>query len=255
MPITATEMAAALAPKDAKFPKGVPMTVEEVAAIVGPEFQEMNENPPPEVVEVRQQMEESAKTACRQRLTWKQAVKEPSGLYGHTRQIQADCEGCIRKLTKTAQKIAKATLQKDERTADFLRMHTKRGSSLPARVILLAMKDTLPKIAAESAAESHRTVEAGGREYGLYGFPTKTARLGLNACSDLREAAGLFASELHARRAEQHAKITSFLDAHCKEAKCNYARLLLSSYPDVGARTSKTANVPQTVAEWLSWES
>ncbi len=40
----------------AKFPKGVSMTVDEVADVVGPEFKEMNENPPPEVVAVREQM-------------------------------------------------------------------------------------------------------------------------------------------------------------------------------------------------------
>ena len=40
----------------AKFPKGVSMTVDEVAEVVGPEFKEMNENPPTEVLEVREQM-------------------------------------------------------------------------------------------------------------------------------------------------------------------------------------------------------
>lgn len=50
--------------RQAKFPKGVEMTVDEVAEVVGPEFKEMNENPPPEVVEVREKMEKSIKEAA-----------------------------------------------------------------------------------------------------------------------------------------------------------------------------------------------
>lgn len=47
----------------AKFPKGVSMTVDEVAAVVGPEFKEMNENPPESVVKLREEMENGNKTA------------------------------------------------------------------------------------------------------------------------------------------------------------------------------------------------
>jgi hypothetical protein len=46
----------------AKFPRGEKMTVDEVAEVVGPEFKEMNENPPPEVVAVRDQMEKQARS-------------------------------------------------------------------------------------------------------------------------------------------------------------------------------------------------
>ena len=38
--------------RTAKFPRGETMTIVEVADVVGPEFKEMNENPPPEVVKV-----------------------------------------------------------------------------------------------------------------------------------------------------------------------------------------------------------
>lgn len=41
----------------AKFEKGVSMTVDEVAEVVGPEFKEMNENPPPSVVKVMEGMQ------------------------------------------------------------------------------------------------------------------------------------------------------------------------------------------------------
>lgn len=46
----------------AKFEKGVSMTVDEVAEVVGPEFKEMNENPPDSVVKVREEMQ--GKTAA-----------------------------------------------------------------------------------------------------------------------------------------------------------------------------------------------
>ena len=46
--------------KAAKFPAGVTMTVDEVADVVGPEFKEMNEDPPASVVEVREEMQKKA---------------------------------------------------------------------------------------------------------------------------------------------------------------------------------------------------
>lgn len=43
--------------RSAKFPSGKKMTIDEVAEVVGPEFKEMNENPPPEVVKVKKKMQ------------------------------------------------------------------------------------------------------------------------------------------------------------------------------------------------------
>jgi len=56
----ASEMAEIL--KSAKFPRGETMTIDEVAKVVGPEFKEMNVNPPESVVQVREEMTAS-KTA------------------------------------------------------------------------------------------------------------------------------------------------------------------------------------------------
>ena len=58
--MTAAEMAEEL--RNAKFPKGEKMTVDEVAAVVGPEFAEMNRNPPESVIKVRDEMQ--GKTAA-----------------------------------------------------------------------------------------------------------------------------------------------------------------------------------------------
>lgn len=58
----------------AKFEKGVSMTVDEVAEVVGPEFKEMNENPPPSVVKVMEEMQ--GKTAAK-RTTHLEDPKKP----------------------------------------------------------------------------------------------------------------------------------------------------------------------------------
>jgi hypothetical protein len=47
--------------RTAKFPAGVTMTVDEVADVVGPEFKEMNEDPPASVVKVREEMGKKAR--------------------------------------------------------------------------------------------------------------------------------------------------------------------------------------------------
>lgn len=46
--------------RSAKFPRGKKMTVDEVAEVVGPEFKEMNENPPPEVVALKEEMQKKS---------------------------------------------------------------------------------------------------------------------------------------------------------------------------------------------------
>lgn len=58
-PLIATETFAEML-KDGKFEKGKSMTVDEVAAVVGPEFKEMNEDPPASVVKLREEMSKTA---------------------------------------------------------------------------------------------------------------------------------------------------------------------------------------------------
>lgn len=77
---------------------------------------------------------------------------------------------------------------------------------------------------------------------GLYGYPTKTARLALVACSDLRAYVGEVAYGLHSRRAAKHDRITGFLKMHSRSARCPYSRMILSSYPD--GPSSKSAAMP-----------
>ena len=193
----------------------------------------------------------------RQRLTWakeavdKEAARAPSGLYGFTRRIQADCETAVRKLNKHASLLAKAAYQKDERVAVFLQTHSKRTKSNSAGVLLAAMREMGPKIGSGGKI-------AAGRVYGLYGYPSNTVKLGLAICAQLREKAGLITADLHGRRSAKHARITEFLTQHSKAAKCMSSRILSASYPDEDAsyarRASEIDKTASPVDTWLAWD-
>jgi hypothetical protein len=185
-------------------------------------------------------------------------ARMPSGLYGYTRAIQSSCEGSISKLTRVATALARRAYQKDEKVPTFLAVHAKRGSSLPAKILVAAMKGLGPKIASQielaetetDMDKTEKTAAQKGPKYGLYGYSAKTANLGLLSCANLREAAGHIASDLHSRRAEHHANIIGFLQSHAKQARCLYSRLLQASYPDAELRLASTKDV----GEWLAWE-
>lgn len=253
----------------ARFPKGVEMTVDEVAAVVGPGFKEMNENPPPEVVRVREEME--GKTASVDLLPSEVAAYQKeaaaSGLYGFTKGTQKDAESAIKKAQRKAASIAKMLYGKDERTVDFLKAHAKRANSKSAKLILAAMSTIGPRVAsASNLSDSFGNRNAAKYEKtagGLYGFPTKTARMALVACSDLRAYIGEVTYDLHSRRAAQYDHLTGFFKQHSKAARCHYASMMLDCYPDGPASQQKVASqddmlrlafVPDAEGGWLEWE-
>ena len=197
-----------LGDKEAKFERGKSMTLDEVAAVVGPEFKEMNENPPESVVNLREEMV-AGKTAG-------------AGLYGATKDIESVSLAGVRRLQATVQRLAKEIYARDEETPVFLQEHSKRSGSRAARLLIGAMKDLGP------GAVLNRV--AGGKA-GLYGYKERTAKIALAACSDLYHEAGLIAGELHGRRAAHHDRVTGFLKEHSKEARCQYASMLLEAYP------------------------
>jgi hypothetical protein len=292
-----------------------------------------------------------------------------SGLYGFSKGIQSDCDSCVKKLTRGAEKLARQIYSKDEKVAPFLSKHAQRAESLPAQILTAAMKSLGPKIASAKTANSLQDLAvdialeidndidmactlsfylvedrdtvmaqrfweyakqyeqaklkrpsqtllnrirvyidqaaeirafisfllgecnadalagrvspmltrlasenpedqekpetepetdpesktAAASRYGLYGYPSKTASLGLTACAQIREVAGTLASDLHRKKADKYAHITGYLDAHAKQANCLYSRLLHASYPE-NERAVKAAAMPKTVAEWLDWE-
>lgn len=63
MPLSRAKHSRTASQHHAKFPRGEKMTVDEVAEVVGPEFKDMNENPPEAVLAIRRQMEKQGKTA------------------------------------------------------------------------------------------------------------------------------------------------------------------------------------------------
>jgi len=81
--------------------------------------------------------------------TGKAAAMAPGGLYGFTKKVQADCESCGRKLARHALGLAKKAYQRDERVADFLTIHAKRGKSTTAKVLVAALQAVGPRVATE----------------------------------------------------------------------------------------------------------
>ena len=334
--------------KVAKFPEGKKMTVDEVAEVVGPEFKEMNEDPPESVKKVREDMEESMSSdllpveraaasrtagsyldlffdekdipykvfdvkdsqgvthsipnevvieaikgtrggeqakiekmlrmidfkngdvnhylehlarglaeqysgnlrfaspqqaekleaeaeaneaqadADRQKADAARMKEGAGGLYGYTKDTQSDVESTIRKAQRQASKLAKTLHGQDSQAMDFLRVHAKRANSKTAR-LLLALMGEYPKV---DLLPIEQVKQAENTPMGMYGYPSGTARLALDACSALRSGIGEVAYNLHSRRMAKHDRITGFLKDHSKAVKCGYTRLLLDTYPE-----------------------
>jgi len=238
------------------------------------ELQDNVTNPPPSVEKLKEKMEESMPSEesmmtkhdesflpvermmmSRQRITWTAlpgtSKEAASGLYGYTKSTQTDVESSVRKAEKMVGQLARDIYAKDEGTVGFLQAHVKRGNSSSARLLLSAMKSIGPKVASRVATDHSAAKESGDKvAKGLYGHPAKTARLALNACTELRAAIGEIASDLHGRRQAKYAKITGFLQEHSKTTKCSYSRMLLSSYPDGPNGKSASADFnPEEISE------
>lgn len=344
--------------KKAKFPRGESMTIDEVAKVVGPEFKEMNENPPPSVVKVMEGMQGKTAgrtthldnpdkpgfTLCGERADpkttaksvkdttchycevawqkahgglrgagrapllamdqfadmlkdskyeegkpadptenmspedakeWKRQTEEhkdefktagdkeacddmaddeedalvtqffgsktaasgapgtSGGKYGFTKATEDACGVGVNKLSKTATKIAKALYAKDESSPSFLSKHAGKGGSKAAAMLLKAMEGIGPM-----AQLNGKTAGKSGN--GLYGFGERTAKLGLEACTDLKHEAGVIASDLFARKGADPIKVAGYLTAHAKKAKCAFSDMLGMCAPDLDMDVSAT---------------
>jgi hypothetical protein len=172
------------------------------------------------------------------------------GMYGYSKSIQAACDSAVRRLNRKATALVKNAAKRDEAVLSFLSMHAQRGSSTSAKTLLAAYQATMPKFA--MVEPTTLVKNAGKAKLGMYGFPAKTAKLGLLACTMLRETAGMLAADMHSRRAALHQKITGFLGEHEKTAGCGASRLILSSYPDPTFRFRRASEPPSSVEGWLS---
>lgn len=198
--------------------------------------------------------EHAPKTAATQH-----AAARGQGLYGFPKSIQAACVSATRRLNQRASSLVRRAMKKDDGVVGFLNTHAKRGESLSAKVLLGAYRDALPQIELDALRldppENPETMilastHVAKTKYGAYGYPAKTASLGLAACSALREYAGELAADLHTRRASLHPRITGFLGEHGKTARCGASRLLLSCYPEAGfCRSAAAAD-----DDWLVWD-
>jgi len=164
------------------------------------------------------------------------------GLYGFTTAIEKAATAAGRRLARAATQIGKAAMNKDQAVVGFLQTHAKRDGNRAAKVLLAAIRDSMPRIAAD---------------VGMYGVKDRTAKIGIQACADLRLAAGRIAADLHGRRVSEYDRITSFLKTHAAKGKCAYSGMLLSCYPDASVVDSAPPRLaselePASVRDWLA---
>lgn len=185
------------------------------------------------------------------------SARRGGGLYGYPKPIVSSCESAMKRLNKRANALIHNAIKKDKNVVAFLETHAGRGRSTAARVLLGAYKDSLPQTEWDDEDVEFMMMASSkdaGRRFGMYGYPVKTANLGLNACTNVRETAGILAAELHRRKASYYERITGFLGEHGKTAKSGAASLILSCYPAADFKFRFAAgDEPKSVDEWLSW--
>lgn len=82
-----------------------------------------------------------------------------SGLYGHTKSVQADCESCIRKVQREARKIASSAYGRHAKVADFIQVHASRSESLAAKILASAMSELGPGVSRQARYEEGVSVD------------------------------------------------------------------------------------------------
>lgn len=160
------------------------------------------------------------------------------GLYGFTKEAERVCGSATNRLSKFTTKLAKEIYTKDAETSSFLEEHEKRTGSRAARMLRSCMGDIGPG-PKKTAAK---------RESGRYGYGTRTAKLALQACSDVEQEAGIIASDLHGRMGSKHSSITGYLGKHAKSAKCGWSEMIQEAYPPA------PAPITASVKEIISWQ-
>lgn len=167
-----------------------------------------------------------------------------SGLYGFTKAAEKSCTGASSKLAKFATKLATDIYTKDADTAAFMAEHTARTGSKLARMLRSEMAKVGPGAPVKTAGRTGN---------GLYGFKDKTAKLSMEACSELHQEAGRLASDLAGRFGDNQEVGEGFLKKHAKAAKCAFSDLILESYPS-SVKLAKAASSDPTVAQILAWD-
>lgn len=193
-------------------------------------------------------------------------ARRGGGLYGYPKPIQSSCETAVKRINRRAAALMHKAVKKDRHIISFLETHARRGQSTSARVLLAAYKASMPQTTWEDDKEEESAefdfgivMTAAEKEaaprWGMYGFPRRTASLGLGACTAVREAAGYAAADLHRRKAALYKRVTGFLGEHSKVGKSHAAGLILMCYPAEGFKFKRASEeAPKTVEAWLDWD-
>jgi len=215
--------------KESKFEKGKSVPLSELPD----ELQENVENPPESVKKLTEKLKDKAASK-----TAESDKTAALGLYGFTKEAERVCGSATNRLSKFTTKLAKEIYTKDAETSSFLEEHEKRTGSRAARMLRACMGDIGPG-PKKTAAK---------RESGRYGYSTRTAKLALQACSDVEQEAGIIASDLHERMGSKHSSITGYLGKHAKSAKCGWSEMIQEAYPPAPAPITASVN------EIISWQ-
>ena len=254
--------------KAAKFPAGVTMTVDEVADVVGPEFKEMNEDPPASVVKVREEMQKKAGSPLLATETFAEMLKttkfekgksmtvdEVAAVVGpEFKEMNEDPPASVVKLreemSKTAAinwtsvatsllKASKGLTEDDLHYRAYLRAIISDDSAT-AKHLVSKFKGA-EKARDELIDEAGKGKTAAVLASGKYGFTKGTESACTAGVNKLQKAAKRIANALYAKDEGS----VGFLQKHAAKGGSKTASMLLKAMEDIGPaamlRAGKTA--------------
>jgi predicted double-glycine peptidase len=254
--------------KAAKFPAGVTMTVDEVADVVGPEFKEMNEDPPASVVKVREEMQKKAGSPLLATETFAEMLKttkfekgksmtvdEVAAVVGpEFKEMNEDPPASVVKLreemSKTAAinwttvatsllKASKGLTEDDLHYRAYLRAIISDDSATAKHLVskFKGAEKARDELIDEAGKGKTAAVTAGGK----WGFTKGTESACTAGVNKLQKAAKRIANALYAKDEGS----VGFLQKHAAKAGSKTASMLLKAMEDIGPaamlRAGKTA--------------
>lgn len=145
-----------------------------------------------------------------------------AGLYGYPKRVEKTGETASKRVSRAAQRLARAAYDRDPRVLAFLRARARKGCRA-AGLLAHELKEA-------GALSSKSTPRRAGESGGLYGWGERASDLGLRACADLEREAGAIASDLLDKKDAR--KLAAFLREHASRAECPRAALLAYAMPD-----------------------
>lgn len=236
---------------NAKFPKDKHMTVDEVSEVVGPEFKEMNENPPKEVTDLRDEMQgKVAKFPKGVSMT----VDEVAEVVGpefkemnenppkEVTDLRDEMQGKVAAAPGKTQATILAYMEDAKKAAltDMARHPMFRGvpfQDIERSAEVLAKKGLIT-LSDDPSRGTLLRMAAGG----LYGH-TKQTQSDVEASVRKAQKKALQIAKVAYRKDE---RVAAFLQTHAKRANSDTAKILVSALKQVGPRVAsdnQTASV------------